>query len=219
MPLPSANPSARPIWGIAQKRPRRPAGLCSTASEYGTGPVRRPGQNPAGCAAPTATAAPTLGFCAAVGNPQINAVAMPMNISMVSARLRLRPIRSPMWPNTIPPTGRMTNPTANVANASSVPTSELSPGKKTLLNTRPAAVALQEDSVPLPRWCPPGSPRRRPAGAGVAGQRLVDRVGDRVEARAGRGRRQGSRHGLSGPRRPRTASPIPGGTGGWAGSG
>ncbi len=62
-------------------------------------------------------------------------------ISMVSARLRLRPIRSPMWPKTRPPTGRMTNPTAKVANASKVPTNELALGKNSLLNTSPAAVA------------------------------------------------------------------------------
>ena len=62
-------------------------------------------------------------------------------ISIVSARLRLRPIRSPMWPNTTPPIGRMTNPTANVANASRVPTRELALGKNNLPNTRPAAVA------------------------------------------------------------------------------
>lgn len=37
--------------------------------------------------------------------------------------------------------GRMTNPTANVANASRVPTSELALGKNSLLNTSPAAVA------------------------------------------------------------------------------
>ena len=79
-------------------------------------------------------------ICAAVGNTPINAVAMPM-ISMVNARLRLRPIRSPIWPNTSPPIGRMTNPTAKVANASIVPTRELALGKNTLLNTRPAAVA------------------------------------------------------------------------------
>jgi hypothetical protein len=77
---------------------------------------------------------------AAVGKSPINAVATPM-ISIVNARLRLRPTRSPIWPNTSPPMGRMTNPTAKVANASSVPTKELSLGKNTLLNTRPAAVA------------------------------------------------------------------------------
>lgn len=60
---------------------------------------------------------------------------------MVRASVRLRPIRSPMWPNTNPPMGRTTNPTANVANASIVPTYELWSGKKVWLNTRLAAVA------------------------------------------------------------------------------
>ncbi len=139
MPVPSANPSARPIWGIAPKRPRRPSGLCSTASN--TAPAHSPPRaKPCRMRSANSSSGAHTPIWAAVGNTPINAVAMPM-MSMVSARLRLRPIRSPMWPNTNPPTGRMTNPTANVANASSVPTSELSLGKKTLLNTRPAAVA------------------------------------------------------------------------------
>jgi hypothetical protein len=84
-------------------------------------------------------------ICAAVGKTPISAVAAPM-ISIVSARLRLRPIRSPIWPNASPPIGRMRNPTANVANAKSVPTNELSLGKKTRWNTRPAAVAYRKKS-------------------------------------------------------------------------
>ena len=77
---------------------------------------------------------------AAVGNAPIRAVAPPIS-SMVRARLRLRPIRSPIWPNTKPPTGRMTKPTANVANANNVPTVEVCDGKNAWLNTMVAAVA------------------------------------------------------------------------------
>jgi hypothetical protein len=39
-----------------------------------------------------------------------------------------------------PPTGRATNPTANVVNASRVPTSGSKLGKNSLLNTSAAAV-------------------------------------------------------------------------------
>jgi hypothetical protein len=85
----------------------------------------------------TGASAPTW---AAVGNAPIRAVAPPIN-SMVRARLRLRPIRSPIWPNTKPPIGRMTKPTAKVANASNVPSVEFCDGKNAWLNTMVAAVA------------------------------------------------------------------------------
>lgn len=63
-------------------------------------------------------------ICAAVGSTPISAVAPPIR-NIVSASVRLRPMRSPMWPNTNPPIGRTTNPTANVAKDSMVPTKEL----------------------------------------------------------------------------------------------
>ena len=52
-----------------------------------------------------------------------------------------RPLRSPMWPKIIPPTGRATNPTANEANAASVPANSEKVGK----NSRPKTSA---DAVP-----------------------------------------------------------------------
>src|ERR1700733_1553333 len=90
----------------------------------------------------TGASAPTW---AAVGNAPIRLVAPPIN-TMVRARLRLRPIRSPIWPKTNPPTGRITNPTANVANASNVPSVEFCDGKKAWLNTMVAAVAYRKKS-------------------------------------------------------------------------
>ena len=70
----------------------------------------------------------------------MSAVAPPIR-NIVSARVRLRPIRSPTWPKTKPPIGRTRKPTANVANDSSVPTNVVWSGKKALLKTRLAAVA------------------------------------------------------------------------------
>jgi hypothetical protein len=54
--------------------------------------------------------------------------------------IRLRPIRSPKWPNRIAPSGRATNPTANVASDASVPASGENDGKNTAPNTSAAAV-------------------------------------------------------------------------------
>ena len=62
-----------------------------------------------------------------------------MSRSVTTSTL-LRPSLSPKWPKTTPPSGRATNPTAYVANASSVPTSGSKPGKKILLKTSAAAV-------------------------------------------------------------------------------
>jgi hypothetical protein len=66
-------------------------------------------------------------------------VARPMSRS-VRTSMFLRPSRSPKCPKTTPPSGRATNPTANVAKASSVPTSGSNSGKKSLLKTSAAAV-------------------------------------------------------------------------------
>ena len=44
-------------------------------------------------------------------------------ISIVTTSIFLRPIRSPKCPKMKPPSGRVTNPAANVANAIMVPTS------------------------------------------------------------------------------------------------
>ncbi len=79
-------------------------------------------------------------ICAAVGSRPISAVAPPIR-NIVSASVFLRPMRSPTWPNTNPPMGRTTKPTANVANDSSVPTNVVWSGKNAWLNTRLAAVA------------------------------------------------------------------------------
>jgi len=75
-------------------------------------------------------------------------VATPM-IIMVATSVFLRPTRSPMCPKISPPTGRATNPAAKVAKvakASSVPTAGSAPGKKSLGNTRPAAVPYKKKS-------------------------------------------------------------------------
>ncbi len=52
----------------------------------------------------------------------------------------LRPILSPKWPNTTPPTGRAKNPTPNVAKDSSVAIKGLCSGKNNFGNTSAAAV-------------------------------------------------------------------------------
>ena len=52
----------------------------------------------------------------------------------------LRPMRSPKWPQMMPPTGRARNPTANELNAASVPMKGSAPGKNAVLRTSAAAV-------------------------------------------------------------------------------
>ena len=59
--------------------------------------------------------------------------------SVVMISVSRRPIRSPRWPNSIPPNGRATNPTPNVANAISVPEPDAG-SKNRSPNTSAAAV-------------------------------------------------------------------------------
>lgn len=69
----------------------------------------------------------------------IGAVATPTSTA-VTARVRRRPKRSPLWPHTPPPTGRTTNPTAKVAKLSRVPTKLLVSGKNSVVKTGLTAV-------------------------------------------------------------------------------
>jgi len=75
----------------------------------------------------------------------ISAVETPM-MSREITSIDLRPTRSPKWPKTMPPTGRAANPTANVANADSVPISGSAFGKNSLLKTSAAAVPYRKKS-------------------------------------------------------------------------
>ena len=68
----------------------------------------------------------------------MSVVATPIVTSVVTS-VALRPIRSPRWPKTTPPMGRARNPTANVANAASVPVSDETFGKNCGANTVTAA--------------------------------------------------------------------------------
>lgn len=61
-------------------------------------------------------------------------------ISVVSTSVARRPIRSPMWPKSIPPSGRNTKPTPNVAKAATDPTAGSLLRKNRSPNTRAAAV-------------------------------------------------------------------------------
>jgi hypothetical protein len=60
--------------------------------------------------------------------------------SVVTMSVARRPMRSPRWPNRMPPSGRNKNATANVANAVNVPTAGSNCGKNRLPNTSAAAV-------------------------------------------------------------------------------
>src|SRR3954447_11943210 len=72
-------------------------------------------------------------------------VATPM-ITSVSTSIDLRPSRSPKCPNTTPPSGRATNPTAYVPNAASVPLRGEKVGKNRTLKTSAAAVPYRKKS-------------------------------------------------------------------------
>lgn len=74
-----------------------------------------------------------------VGSRPMASVEKPISSSVVTS-VPLRPRRSPKWPNSTDPNGRATKATPNVASASAVPAAAPSSGKKTLLNTRAAAV-------------------------------------------------------------------------------
>ncbi len=73
------------------------------------------------------------------GSNPIAAVPTPM-ISSVSSSIFLRPTRSPKWPKISPPTGRARKPTAKVPKAANCAVGPLSPLKKSLSKTSPAAV-------------------------------------------------------------------------------
>ncbi len=208
MPVPKANPSAKPICGIAPKRPRRSSGPCSTASS--TAPAHSPpSANPCRMRSVSSSTGAQAPICAAVGRTPINAVATPM-ISIVNARLRLRPIRSPMCPNTSPPIGRMTNPTANVANASSVPTKELCAREEHSVEHQARRGGVQEEVVPLH-----GGAQQACRHDGAQAPTTFDvRFVVTLAARR-RPRRATWSPWPSGPRRPRTASPVPVATVGW----
>ncbi len=70
-----------------------------------------------------------------VGSNPIAAVPTPIS-NNVTIRIDLRPIRSPKWPKTIPPSGRARNPTENVAKTAIVPINGSSLGKKSWSKTR-----------------------------------------------------------------------------------
>ncbi len=68
----------------------------------------------------------------------MSVVEMPMSTS-AATMTRLRPTRSPMCPARIPPMGRATKPTANVAKAAIVAASGSVTGKNSLPITSEAA--------------------------------------------------------------------------------
>lgn len=73
-----------------------------------------------------------------VGSRPMQPVPTPIRTTVTSSIRRL-PYLSPMWPNSAAPTGRATNPTANVANDANVPASGSSSGKNCRENTSAAA--------------------------------------------------------------------------------
>lgn len=123
-------PSPRPAPGPRRDRHCHAVVRTPGSRRPAAAPPRR--GSPARCSAGRRSASPTPGTPRRAAPPIRN---------IVSASVFLRPIRSPKWPNTKPPTGRITNPTANVANASRVPTKLDWCGKNAWLNTRLAAVA------------------------------------------------------------------------------
>jgi hypothetical protein len=74
-----------------------------------------------------------------VGSSPIRKVAIPI-IRRVMTNIDLRPMRSPKWPQTMPPMGRAANPTAKVPNAASVPVRESNVGKNSRAKIRALAV-------------------------------------------------------------------------------
>jgi hypothetical protein len=67
-------------------------------------------------------------------------------IVIVVTSIDFRPSRSPKCPNTTPPRGRATYPTASVPNEASVPASGSRSVKNTWLKTRAAAVPYSRKS-------------------------------------------------------------------------
>ena len=129
MPLASAIPSGLPDCGMAANMPRRCQGACSYAMVIAP-PHSAPNARPWIIRMMTSRTGAVAPIWAYVGSRPISTVAPPMTI-MAPTSTGLRPNRSARYPPTAPPRGRMTKPTASVANASRVPTRGSLSGKKT----------------------------------------------------------------------------------------
>ena len=70
---------------------------------------------------------------------------MPMS-TRASTSVRLRPMRSPKWPNRMPPTGRAMKPKAKVEKERINPTAGVASGKNAAGKTSAAAVAYRKKS-------------------------------------------------------------------------
>ena len=136
--LASAMPTGLPDCGMAANMPRRFHGACSYAIVTAP-PHSAPNANPWMIRTVTSRSGATTPAVAYVGNNPMRKVAKPMT-SMAPTRTGFRPNLSPRYPPRAPPTGRMTKPTASVANASSVPTNGSPLGKKTAPKYSAAAV-------------------------------------------------------------------------------
>jgi hypothetical protein len=80
-----------------------------------------------------------------VGSTPMAAVARPM-MSSDRTSIDLRPMRSPKWPKTMPPSGRAAKPTPKVASAASVPMVGSTFGKNSLSKMSAAAVPYRKKS-------------------------------------------------------------------------
>jgi hypothetical protein len=78
------------------------------------------------------------------GNSPTRRVAQPISSRVITSIVR--PILSPKWPNTTPPTGQATKPNPKVANEASVPAKRLNCGKKSFGKITAEAVPYTKKS-------------------------------------------------------------------------
>lgn len=136
-PVPKRLPMPIPALVKLPQRPRRSSGAFSMPKREAP-PHSPPAAKPwtrRSATSITGAATPTVSYA---GRQPIRNVLPPM-ISSVSTSMALRPIRSPKWPITMPPSGRATNPLPNAAKATRVPTVRSKLGKKTAGKTIAAA--------------------------------------------------------------------------------
>lgn len=137
MPAESTLAMPAPEMRKAPKNPRRPTGACSTTI-VAAPPISPPTNRPCSMRMRISRIGAAAPIAASDGIRPIAAVDRPIPITVTSS-VTLRPSRSPIAPNTSPPSGRNRKPTAKLAKEDSCATNSESPEKKTCGNTVAAA--------------------------------------------------------------------------------
>lgn len=133
IPVASSCPEKPPVLGQALKKPRRCAGAFSTTISMAP-PHSPPTMKPWMKRSTTRRTGAQMPMVSYVGSRPTAKVAAPIPHNVVTSVV-FRPMVSPRWPKTKPPSGRAMKPMPKVANEARVPANGLRLGKKRSPNT------------------------------------------------------------------------------------